>query len=116
MGPGWPMLVQQFMAYRVGVWPPHQLAFSPQEVEILLSPLGFHSVKTYNETIDLIYASTEDWWSFLLTMPVPRATILSMNEETRARFKDEYLANVLALFRRDGLHAPLAVIYTIAER
>jgi ubiquinone/menaquinone biosynthesis C-methylase UbiE len=113
--PGWPLLMQQFMAYRVGVRTPQPLAYTPQEVETLLSRFGFRSIETHGETNDIIYASAEDWWAFQLTL-VPRAAILSMNDETRARFKDEYLAKLRPLFRQDGLHLSLAVIYALAQR
>jgi O-methyltransferase/aklanonic acid methyltransferase len=113
--PGWPLLIQQFMSYRVGVRTPQQLAYTPQEVEALLSRFGFRSIETHGETNEIIYASAEDWWAFQLTL-VPRAAILSMNEETRARFKDEYLAKLRPMYRQDGLHLSLAVIFTLAQR
>jgi hypothetical protein len=39
-----------------------------------------------------------------------------MNEETRARFKDEYLAKLRPMFRQDGLHLSVAVVYAMAQR
>jgi hypothetical protein len=39
-----------------------------------------------------------------------------MNEETRARFKDEYFAKLRPLFRQDGLHLSLGIIYALAQR
>jgi ubiquinone/menaquinone biosynthesis C-methylase UbiE len=113
--PAFPLLFQQFMAYRVGVRMPQQLAYAPEEVEALLSRFGFHSIKTYSETNDIIYASAEDWWAFLLTLG-SRATIMGMNKETRARFKDEYLAKLRPMFRQDGLHVSVAVVYAVAQR
>ena len=113
--PGLSILMQQFMAYRVRVSLPPQLAYTPQEVEALLSRFGFHSIKTHSEVNDIVYASAEDCWAFILTLP-PRATILGMSEETRARFKDECLAKLRETFREDGLHLSLGVIYTLARR
>lgn len=113
--PGWPILVQQFMAYQVGVQTPQQLAYTPQEMEALLRPFGFSSIETRVEKNDIIYATAEGWWAFLLTF-VSRLPILRMNEETRARFKAEYLAKLQPLLRQDGLHLPLAITYAIAQR
>lgn len=45
-----------------------------------------------------------------------RASIMGMNEEMRARFKEEYLAKLSPLFGHDGLHQSLAVIYALARR
>jgi len=113
--PGLSILMQQFMAYRVAVTLPPQLAYTPQEVEALLSRSGFHSIKTHSETNDIVYASAEDCWGLILTLP-PRAAIIGMSEETRARFKDECLAKLREGFREDGLHLSLGVIYTVARR
>jgi ubiquinone/menaquinone biosynthesis C-methylase UbiE len=113
--PGLPILVQQFVAYQVGVLMPQPTAYAPDEVEALLSRLGFRSIETCNETNDIVYASAEDWWAFLLTVG-PAATIRDMSEETRSRFKDEYLAKLRPMFRQDGLHLSVAVVYAIAQR
>lgn len=113
--PGFPMLIQQLMAYGVGMQMPQPLAHTPQDVEALLGRSGFRSIETYNEINDIIYKSGEDWWSFLLTLAA-RASIMGMNEEMRARFKEEYLAKLRPMFGQDGLHISLAVIYATAKR
>ncbi len=114
--PGLPIFMQQCMVYRVEVRLPQQLAYSPEEVETLLNRFGFCSIKTRSETNDIVFASAEDWWAFLLTIVGPHATIMGMNEETRTRFKDEYFAKLRPMFRQDGLHLSLAVIYTLTKR
>jgi ubiquinone/menaquinone biosynthesis C-methylase UbiE len=113
--PGMPILIQQFVAYQVGVQMPQPTAYAPEEVETLLSRFGFRSIETCNETNDIVYASAEDWWAFLLTVG-PAATILRMNEETRSRFKDEYIAKLRPMFSEDGLHISVPVVYAIAQR
>jgi O-methyltransferase/aklanonic acid methyltransferase len=113
--PGFSILFQQSIAYGVGIQMPGQASHTPQEVVTLLSRFGFRSIETHCETNDLIYASAEEWWAFLLTVG-PRATIMSMNEEIRTRFKDEYFAKLRPMFRQDGLHISLGVIYAIAKR
>lgn len=113
--PGWQILFEQFMAYQWGVLMPQPIAYAPEEVEALLSRFGFRSIETCSETNEIVYVSEEEWWAFLLTLG-PRATILGMNEETRARFKDEYLSKLRPLFRQDGLHLSVAVVYAKAQR
>jgi ubiquinone/menaquinone biosynthesis C-methylase UbiE len=113
--PAFPIMIQQFMSYRVGVQMPQPLAHAPDEARALLSRFGFRSIETHGETNDIIYASPEDVWEFALTLG-PRATIMGMNEETRARFKDEYLANLRPIVRQDGLHISLGVIYVTGKR
>ena len=98
--PGFPILIQQLMAYRVGVQTPQPLSYTPQEVEALLNRLGFPLIEIYNEITDIVYKSGEEWWSFLLTL-ASRASIMGMNEEVRARFKEEYLAKLNPMFSRD---------------
>jgi hypothetical protein len=44
-----------------------------------------------------------------------RAAIYRMDDETRARFKEEYLAKLRPLFRADGLHLPAPVVYALAR-
>jgi SAM-dependent methyltransferase len=111
----WQILSQQLMVYQVGVRPPQQPAYAPPEVEAMLNRFGFRSVETQIETNDIIYPSAEAWWAFLLTL-LPRVDILGMNAETRARFKDEYLAKLRSLIRHDGLHLSLGVLYSMAQR
>lgn len=113
--PGMSVAIQQAVAYGVGLHLPPQVAYTPQEIEDVLGRFGFHSIKMHSETNDVVYENLEDWWAFALTLP-PRATFLSMNEETRARFKDEYLGKLRAMLREDGLHISLGVIYTLARR
>jgi len=113
--PSLSILIKQFIDYQVQVVLPPQLAFTPQEMKELLGRFGFRSVKAHSETNDIVYATAEDCWGFILTLP-PGATMLGMSEETRARFKDEYLAKLRAMSRQDGLHLSLGVIYTLAKR
>ena len=93
---------------------PQSLAYAPEEVEALLNRAGFNSTEIYSETSDIIYESTEDWWVFLDMMVRP--IIMGMNDETRKRFKGEYFAKLRPMFRQDGLHLQLAVIYALAKR
>jgi O-methyltransferase/aklanonic acid methyltransferase len=113
--PGVPILTQQFREYRVGVQLPQQTAYTVEEMKDLLGRSGFHSIETHDETNDIVYVGAEDWWAFLLTIG-PRATIMGMNEETRARFKDEYIAKLRPIFRQDGLHISLGIVYALAKR
>ena len=113
--PGLSILIQQFIEYQVQIILPPQLTYTPQEMKALLSRFGFRSIKAHSETNDIVYASAEDCWGFILTLP-PGATISGMSEKTRARFKDEYLAKLRAMSLQDGLHTSLGVLYTQAKR
>jgi ubiquinone/menaquinone biosynthesis C-methylase UbiE len=113
--PGWPILLRQFMEYQRGVRMPQQVAYAPQEVEALLGNTGFRSVATRSEVNDIVYATLEDWWRFQFTVGT-RLTILGMDEDTRARFKDEYFLKLRSLLAQDGLHISVAVVYAVAQR
>jgi len=113
--PALPILMQQVTAYQEGVRSSLQMAYAPGEVESLLSQSGFRSIETHSESNEIVYASADDLWAFQLTTAM-RAYIMSMNEETRPRFKDEYFAKLRPLFRQDGLHVSVAVIYALAQR
>lgn len=113
--PGWPILSRQFKEYGVGLRMPQHVAFSPEEVDSLLSRSGFRCIQMQIDTNDIIYASEEDWWSFQLTLG-SRLTILNMDEETRTKFKNEYLAKLRPTACKDGLHMSLSVIYAVAQR
>ncbi len=113
--PGLPLLLQQFAAYQVGVMMPQPTAYAANEVETLLSRSGFSTIETSSERYEFVYASEDDWWAFLLTVG-PGATIREMDEETRSRFKDEYLVGLRPLFNDDGLHVSVAVVCSTAQR
>jgi len=111
--PGWKMFAEQARAYETAVRTPQRVVYTPGEVQSLLTAAGFTEINAPLEKYDIVYASEEDWWAFQLTL-VNRAAILRLSEETRARFKEEYLAKVRPLFRADGLHLGVSVIYAIA--
>jgi O-methyltransferase / aklanonic acid methyltransferase len=93
----------------------HHVAYAPEEMESLLQQSGFHSVETKVEANDIVYAKADDWWEFLL-MGAARATIMGMDEKFRARFREDYFARLRPLFRPDGLHVSIPVVYTVAQR
>ena len=113
--PAFPILMQLFAARQGSVRMPQPITFAPEEVEALLARSGVRSIEARSESNEVVYASLEEWWAFLLTLG-PRATILGMDEETRARFKDDYLAQLRPLLRPDGLRLPVPVVYATAQR
>jgi hypothetical protein len=113
--PAFPILLQQFEAHQGSVRMPQPIAFAPEDVRALLVRVGFRSVETRSESNEVVYASLEEWWAFLLTLG-PRATILGMDEQTRAQFKDDYVAKLRPLLRSDGLRLPVPVVYATAQR
>jgi O-methyltransferase / aklanonic acid methyltransferase len=114
--PAWALLVEQLLAYGVAVQVPNPLAYyTPEEMESLLGRCGLRSIETLSETSDIVYENGTDWWEFLLTM-APRPAILSMDETTRARFKDEYLGRLRPISGEDGLHLPVSMVYAIGRR
>ncbi len=112
--PAWKIFAEQVRAYGVEVRMPQKVAYAPEEVQALLSRAGFVEVETRSEAHEFVYATEEDWWQFQLTTG-SRAAIERMSDETRARFKSEYLAKLRASFRADGLHLPTPVIYAVAS-
>ena len=113
--PGIPILMKQFSDYRIGLRLPQALACTTQEIEALLSGIGFRSIRTFTETNDIVYGKVEDWWEFVLTL-MPRGPIMGMSEERRSRFRDEYLEKLRPLVRKDGLHISLGIVYALAKR
>ena len=81
----------------------------------LLSRSKFSSVNVQSERYDAVYGSAEEWWRFLLTQ-APRESIMGMEEEARARFKEEYLERLRPMVDAGGLHISIGVIYAIARR
>ncbi len=113
--PGWPILLRQFLEYGKGVRMPQPVVHPPEEVAAMLTRNGFHSAVAQSETNDIVYAALEDWWRFQFTVGT-RLTIQSMDEETRARFKEEYLGKLRPMLKPDGFHVSVAVVYAVARR
>jgi O-methyltransferase/aklanonic acid methyltransferase len=111
--PGWNIFAEQARAYDTAVRTPQRVAYSPEQVQSLLTTAGFSQVNPRLETYDIVFANEEDWWAFQFTL-ANRAAILRLSKETRARFKEEYLAKMRPLFRADGLHLGVSVIYATA--
>lgn len=113
--PGWRLFAEQTQAYSVGVRTPQRVAYAPEEVQALLAAQGFVDVTAQSQVYDVVFKCAEDWWAFQFTLG-NRATLLRMSDETRARFKEEYLAKVQPLFREDGLHLGVSVIYAVGRK
>ena len=114
--PAWAILAEQLGEYGVEVRVPNPLAFySPDEMGTLLSGSGFRRIEILSEAGELVYSIGQDWWNSLLTM-APGPAIMSMDEATRARFKEEYLGKLSPLIREDGLHLSLSMVYATAQR
>jgi ubiquinone/menaquinone biosynthesis C-methylase UbiE len=115
--PGSPLLRQQLTTYKVPIIrPPHPNNWTPEEIKVLLEPQGFRSIVVQNEILDGVFANTEEWWEYVLSMGGIGATIMTMDEETRARFKDEYFAKLQPMMNPDGLHIAVGAVYAIAQK
>ena len=114
-GLGWKILAEQFSAYGAVLKMPQRVAYAPENLQALLSAPGFIDIQTHTETNEIVYAREEDWWNFQLTLG-SRAAILGMDEDTRRRFKEEYLAKLRPFYQADGLHLPAPVIYALARK
>jgi ubiquinone/menaquinone biosynthesis C-methylase UbiE len=114
--PGFPLLNQQVTAYKLPfVRMSHGSSFTPEEMKGMIERFGFRSTVTKSELYDLVYANTEEWWKCMLATG-PRATLMLMDEETRARFKDEYCVKLKSLMKPDGLHMTVGVVYATAQK
>jgi len=114
--PAFGLFSQTCAAYKIHILQTtHHVAYAPEEIETLLKQSGFHSIKMKVEANDIVYAKVDDWWEFLL-MGAARATIMGMDEKVRARFKEDYFARLRPLFRQDGLHVSMPVVYVVAQQ
>jgi ubiquinone/menaquinone biosynthesis C-methylase UbiE len=113
--PAWPIFAELCNEYRIAMRMPQKLGMTAEELEAALSHCGFDSVSTRVEVYDLVYPTAGDWWAFMLTMG-SRAAIMGMNEETRARFRADYLARLAPVLCEDGYHMSTGVIYAVAIR
>lgn len=113
--PGWRIFAEQARAYDTAVRTPQRVVYSPDDIKAVLEEAGFIEVETQLKVYDVVYRSEEDWWAFQMTLG-NRASILRMPEETRRKFKEEHLAQMRPLFRDDGLHVGVSVVYAIGRK
>jgi O-methyltransferase/aklanonic acid methyltransferase len=113
--PGWPAFAQLCNSFGVAFRMPQQIGTTPEQLEASVREVGFGVLKIETEVSDLTYATKEDWWGFILTQGT-RAAVLSMDEESRQRFKEEYFARLSPVLRADGYHMTTGVIYCLAQR
>ena len=113
--PGWRIFAEQARAYDTAVRTPQRVVYSPDEVASLLTGSGFIQAEAQIKKYDIVFRNEADWWAFQLTLG-NRATILKMIEETRDKFKDEYLAKMRPFFKDDGLHLGVSVVYAVGSK
>ena len=88
--PGWPLFAQHVMAHGSGYRLPQRVADTPEEAHETLAAAGLSDIAVHAETYDVVWPNEDAWWNFQLTLG-SRATIMSMDEATRARFRESYL-------------------------
>jgi ubiquinone/menaquinone biosynthesis C-methylase UbiE len=113
--PGWRIFAEQMRAYSAAVRVPGKIAYAPEEFHAVLTGAGFARVETRLEVYEVVFPDEETWWAHQFTLG-NRVALMRMTEETRATFKDEYLAKMRPLFRNDGLHLGVSVVYGVASR
>jgi O-methyltransferase/aklanonic acid methyltransferase len=111
--PGWPIFAKLCTQYGIGYRMPQRIGLSPGEFEKLLNGCGLKASRIESEVNELVYPGAEDWWGFMLTLG-SRATILSMDEGTRKRFKSDYFRALAGVLEDDGYHMSTGVIYALA--
>ena len=83
-----------------------------------LEDSGFRSVKVYEEDVDVIYKSKEEWWQEMWSNAV--RTIFERVEELGENKFEEFKIDVfngLEKFRKiDGFHFNMPVIYAFGEK
>ncbi len=118
-GPLFPLIGQigqKIGAMQEKVWvTPHDGGYLPEEAESVLKKLGLRSVQTHSETSNFVYSNEEDIWGLMVSLFTGQ-TLLNMKEETRVRFKTEYLASLRPMFSTDGLHLSVAAVYAMGQR
>jgi len=113
--PGWPVFAQLCTEYGIGARMPQKLGLTPAELGDTLRQRGFSVVETIEEPNEIVYPNGETWWGFMMTLGT-RATILSMDHDTRNRFRHEYLSRLGNTLHEDGYHMSTAVLYCLARR
>jgi ubiquinone/menaquinone biosynthesis C-methylase UbiE len=113
--PGWRIFAEQMRAYNMAVRTPGRVTYTPEEFQAVLANAGFARVETRLEQSEVVFPNEDTWWAFQFTLG-NRVALMRMSEETRAKFKEEYLAKVRPLFREDGLHLGVSVIYAIVNK
>jgi SAM-dependent methyltransferase len=113
--PGWRIFAEQARAYNAAVRTPQRVVYSPDDAQSILLDAGFAEAQIHRETYDVVYADLDEWWAFQFTLG-NRATLMRMDEATRAKFKENYLAKLRPLLQVDGLHLGVSVVYALARK
>ncbi len=113
--PAWGIFAEQARAYGVAVRTPQRVIYSPEQAQELLRGVGLQAIETSVERYDVVYDDFEEWWAFQFTLG-NRAALMRMDDATRARFKEEYRVKLQSLFRDDGLHLSVSVVYALARK
>lgn len=113
--PAWRIFAEQARAYDIVVRTPQRVVYAPADLKSILQDAGFANIETQLEAYDVVYRNEQAWWAFQMTLG-NRAAILRMSDETRSKFKEEYLAKLRPLFREDSLHLGVSVVYAMARK
>lgn len=113
--PAWKLFADMVRSYDVEVRMPQKVAFMPEEIDDLLSRVGFAERVITTEPHQFAFVTEDEWWTFQMTNG-SRAAILRLFDERRAEFKKEYLTRLDQLSSSKGLVFPATVIFATARK
>src|SRR3990172_8271315 len=95
---------------------PRPALLSPEETEGLLAGCGFNPKETHRETKERVCTNAEECLDTFILSNWNRVFVKNLDEETRGRFKEDYLKRSMTAMQPDGFHVSFPIIYSIAQK
>lgn len=114
--PLWPILGEMIRKYRLSPAVKNQIAWTPPEIEKLLSSAGFKGISTFEERQDFWFRDPAEVWGFQTSLGPITATLEQLPPDKRQEFVSQYLSRVQELATADGIPANFRVLLAIAQK
>lgn len=108
--PLWPLLGELIRKYRLSPVVPNQIAWTPAEIEKLLSEAGFKGISSQEERQDFMFHDPQEVWEFQTSLGPITAILQQLPPEKQQQFVSEYMSRVEEQATPEGIPANFRVL------
>jgi len=113
--PQWPILGETAKQYGLRPVIPNPIAWRPEDIEALLTPVGFSEIEMIEDRYDLPFREASEVWEFTLSVGPVEVLLEQLPKTKRQEFIEAFLSRIQELATPEGIPANFRVLYVVAK-
>jgi len=114
--PLWPILGETAKEYGLRPVVPNPIAWRPEDIEALLTSVGFSDIRVVEERYDFSFREASEAWEFTRSIGPVEVMLEQLPEAKRREFLATYLSRLQVLATEEGIPANFRVLYALATK